>query len=131
MAKSNKSDIIKKGFIETYLKSMGNVSASCEHHNICRDTYYRWRKEDEDFAKQCDEAHERRGDYAESLLLQCMKQLNFPSIIAYLKYKHPDRGYVDRSETKTTEKVEVKLSENDRAIIDDYLAKSKGNHASS
>ena len=58
-----------------------------------RATYYRWRKEDEDFATACEEAIEQSSglinDMAESQLISAIKEKNMTAIIYWLKHHHP------------------------------------------
>jgi hypothetical protein len=137
MTSEHRTDILKGKFPEVFHKHMGNVTSTCKELNLSRDTYYTWRERDPEFARKCDQAVEIAGDFAESKLFKCINNENVTAILFYLKSKHRDRGYADRMETETKEKVEVKLSENDRDIINDYLSKAtitkkgKKNNASS
>ena len=69
------------------------VSIACQKLNISRSTYYRWRKEDQDFQEQADQIM-RDGilminDLAESQLMNLIKEKNITSIIFWLKTHHP------------------------------------------
>lgn len=55
----------QEAFIES-LKADPNVSLACDVAEMSRDTAYRWRDEDENFAKQWDNAIERTKDVARS-----------------------------------------------------------------
>jgi hypothetical protein len=63
-----------------------------------RATYYRWRKEDEDFATACDDAiatsSDLINDMAESQLISAIKEKNLTAIMYWLRHHHP--AYVAR-----------------------------------
>jgi len=67
MAKQRKQ--VQEIFIES-LKSDPNVSLACDVAEISRDTAYRWRGENEAFAKLWDDAIERTKDVARSSIYQ-------------------------------------------------------------
>ena len=75
------------------LKSTPVIQIACKQANIGRATYYRWRKDDPDFAAAADEALcEGTGlinDMAESMLINGIKDRNLTSIIFWLKHHHP------------------------------------------
>ena len=69
----DKRDTKKKRFIET-LSSQGTVYHAAQAAGVSRQTVYRWRIEDREFAACWDEAHEKAVDAVESSLYQ--KALN-------------------------------------------------------
>lgn len=74
------------------LKKTPIVQIACEKAEISRATYYRWRKEDKEFAKITDEALSEGAtlvsDIAESQLLSLIKDKNLTAIIFWLKHHH-------------------------------------------
>jgi hypothetical protein len=68
------------------------VEVACKQSNIPRSTYYRWRKDDEDFAEACDvaidESAGRINDLAESQLISAIKDGNMTGIVFWLKHHH-------------------------------------------
>lgn len=72
------------------------VQIACKKTGISRATYYRWRKEDSQFAKQADTAlvEGRRliNDMAESQLLSGIREKNMTAIIYWLNHNHPGYG---------------------------------------
>ncbi len=68
------------------------VEVACKQANIPRSTYYRWSKDDEDFAEACDMAIEesagRINDLAESQLISAIKDGNMTGIVFWLKHHH-------------------------------------------
>lgn len=68
------------------------VEAACNQISLPRSTYYRWRKDDEDFAEACDQTIElsigRINDLAESQLINAIKNQNMSAITFWLKHHH-------------------------------------------
>ena len=68
------------------------VQVACEKAWVGRATYYRWMKDDKEFAQQAKTAHHRgillMNDYAESQLLKSVKDGNMTAIIFWLKSRH-------------------------------------------
>lgn len=69
------------------------VQIACEKAGVSRATYYRWRKEDDEFEKQADlslgEGTMLMNDVAESQLLSLIKDKHPTGIIFWLKHHHP------------------------------------------
>ena len=78
------------------LRKIPIVQIACERSNIGRTTYYRWRREDEEFKKKAEEAmedgEEMINDLSESQLITLIKEKNFPSIQLWLRQHHPKYG---------------------------------------
>ena len=95
----DKSRHIKK---ETLLKSLeqslGVVTIACKKANIPRSTYYKWLKEDSDFAEQVRDIENVALDFAESQLHKQISENSTSATIFYLKTKGKARGYVERQE---------------------------------
>lgn len=74
------------------LKRTPIIQIACEKAGVGRATYYRWRKEDEQFAKDADDALEEGSslinDMAESQLLSAIRDKNLGAIIFWLKHHH-------------------------------------------
>ena len=87
----SKTDANKRAVIEQLRKS-GIVQISCEKTGVGRATYYRWRKDDQDFADACDQALSEGAalinDMAESQLLSAIRDKNLTAIIFWLKHHH-------------------------------------------
>jgi len=84
---SQKADLLVK------LKETPVVEVACRKIGIARATYYRWRVNDEKFAKEAELALEAGSalvnDMAESQLLAAIKDQNMTAIIFWLKHHHP------------------------------------------
>ena len=76
------------------------VQIACEKCGIGRATYYRWKKEDPEFAKLADEALAQGtlliNDLAESKLIASVQNQNMTAIIFWLKHHHP--AYITKVE---------------------------------
>ncbi len=87
-----KRDTHKESLLEQ-LKKTPVIHVACEKSGIGRATYYRWRKEDTEFAGVCDEAIQEGSslinDMAESQLISAIKDKNLGAIIFWLKNHHP------------------------------------------
>jgi|KBSMisStaDraftv2_1062788.scaffolds.fasta_scaffold1642014_1 hypothetical protein len=100
-------DLKKAAFIEGYVKSFGNITASCRAAEISRTTYYNWMREDESFKAQIEtvEPNEIFVDFAENALIKRIRAEDTTAIIFALKTKGKKRGYVERQE------IEAKIEE--------------------
>ncbi|MEK9159307.1 MAG: hypothetical protein AAB383_01105 [Patescibacteria group bacterium] len=108
---SQKTDKNKAELIEQ-LRKTPIVQIACEKVGVGRASYYRWRKEDEKFAEEADEALCRGkslvNDMAESQLLKAVRDGNMTGIIFWLKNNHPD--YKTRVELSGELKTNTKLT---------------------
>lgn len=75
------------------LKRTPIVQVACEKSGVGRATFYRWKKDDQEFATKADEAITEGAslvnDIAESQLMSAIKDKNLTAIIFWLKYHHP------------------------------------------
>jgi len=102
---TTKSNITKKVLIEALEKSLGIVTIACKNVDIARSTFYKWYKEDSDFAKEVDSIGEMAIDFAESNLHKQIKDGIPSSTIFYLKTKGKHRGYIEKHELVTDVKI--------------------------
>ena len=90
----------KELFIEQ-LKKTPIISVVCQKTEIGRTTFYRWKKEDEEFKKMVDgalmEGIEMVNDLAESQLINHIKGGTITAIFYWLNNRHPSyrRNYYD------------------------------------
>lgn len=72
------------------------VQIACEKLGIARATFYRWKKEDQTFAKMADEALFEgvllMNDMAESQLLAAIRDGDMTAIMFWLKCRHASYG---------------------------------------
>lgn len=75
-----------------YLRKVPIIQIACEKTGLARATFYRWKKQDNAFAKEVDEAvlsgEQLVNDMAESQLLSAIKEKNLTAIIFWLKHHH-------------------------------------------
>jgi len=88
-----KTDQTKKLLLEQ-LRKTPIVEAACQKINISRMTFYRWKADNKEFAKEADEAvrdgQKLVNDLAESQLIGAVKDRNLPAIMYWLRNHHPD-----------------------------------------
>lgn len=83
----------QKAAVLEQLKRTPIVHVACEKSGVGRASYYRWRKNDLDFARLADESLAEGAslinDMAESQLISSIKDKNLGAIIFWLKSHHP------------------------------------------
>jgi predicted transcriptional regulator len=95
----NKSRHIKKeSILKALEQSLGVVNNACKVAKIPRSTFYKWLKEDQEFAKQVQEIENVALDFAESQLHEQIRENSTAATIFYLKTKGKKRGYIERQE---------------------------------
>ena len=98
----DKRDTRKKRFIAA-LTVQGTVSHAAQAAGVSRNTVYRWRDDDPEFAILWDEAHEQAVDSVESVLFQKALSGDTICMIFYLKAHRPiyrDRVNIDIQQLK-------------------------------
>lgn len=90
--------IKKESLLKALEQSLGVVTTACKKTDIPRSTFYKWLKEDEEFAKQVADIENVALDFAESQLHQQIGNGVPSSTMFYLKTKGKKRGYVERTE---------------------------------
>ena len=89
----NKKEKLLKALQET----QGLIYHACKKAgNISRSTYYRYMKEDPEFAKEVEDIKQAQIDYVEGQLIKNISDGKETSIIFYLKSKARDRGYAEK-----------------------------------
>jgi len=98
----------KNKFQDLFLSELERVpiiQVACEKTNLSRNTVYRWRKEDLNFAKKMDESlvigMALVNDMSETQLLTLIKEKNWPAISFWLK--HRNDNYKNKIEITTKE----------------------------
>jgi hypothetical protein len=83
----------KKSELIEQLKKTPIIQIACDKVGIGRATFYRWRKDDKEFAEQIEQSLNDGAylvsDMAESKLISAIKKENLSAIIFWLKSHHP------------------------------------------
>jgi len=107
----------QKPFIEQ-LRKMPIVQVACEKTGVSRNSVYRWRNEDPEFAKAMDEAIAEGeaivNDLGESQLLTLMKEKNWHAISFWLRKRNPK--FKDRIEVSMAQKQEELTPEQEATV---------------
>lgn len=108
----------KEKLIEA-LKKSAIVQLACQQANVSRATYYRWREDDPDFAKACDEAMKEGvallNDLAESKLVASIKDQNYNAIAFWLRHRHA--AYADKLQVQATVDADLSLSAEQEELV--------------
>ncbi|KKW30102.1 MAG: hypothetical protein UY72_C0022G0001 [Candidatus Uhrbacteria bacterium GW2011_GWD2_52_7] len=95
------------------------VQVACEKTGIGRASYYRWRKDDEEFAKACDEAMQEGvelvSDLAESKLINSIKEQNHGAISFWLRHRHP--AYADKLQVRAKVETDNSLTPEQEELV--------------
>lgn len=96
---TNKAVQLKKAaMLKALESSMGIVTTACKVAGVGRTTFYEWLENDPEFKKAVEDVDNVCLDFAESSLMQQIKDHNTTATIFYLKTKGRARGYVERIE---------------------------------
>lgn len=90
--------IKKESLLKALEKSLGIVTVACKNADVPRSTFYKWLKEDEDFARDVKDIENIALDFAESQLHKQIADNSTAATIFYLKTKGKNRGYIERQE---------------------------------
>ena len=104
----------------SHLRKTPIIQLACEKAGVGRATYYRWRKEDKEFAKEADKALAEgialMNDFAESQLIASIRDRNMTAIIYWLKHRH--KAYSTKVELTGEVKAELgKLTTEQERLI--------------
>lgn len=94
--------IKKEKVLEALEQSLGVVTFACKSVGVARSTFYKWCKEDEEFAKEVKDIEGIALDFAESQLFKQIKNDNTSATIFYLKTKGRKRGYWEKQQMDMT-----------------------------
>tara|TARA_R100000951_G_C2618623_1_gene173679 strand:+ start:194 stop:556 length:363 start_codon:yes stop_codon:yes gene_type:complete len=111
MEKRQNATLKKRAMIEALEKTMGIVSPACKLVDIHRATHYRWLNEDPEYKKEVLDIENVALDFAESKLVENIRDKKESSIFFYLKTKGKKRGFVERQEIQHDTSISSKLIE--------------------
>lgn len=109
----------KENFLTQLENSFGLVATTCRKVGISRSTYYKWRKDDSQFADRADEVKELQKDVVEALILKKMKDGDTAMLIFYAKTQMKDRGYVERTEIVGKDGADLSFAKYDLSKLTD------------
>ena len=85
--------IKKESILKALENSLGVVTVACKSADVPRSTYYKWLKEDEDFAKAVKDIENIALDFGESQLHKQIGDGNTSATIFFLKTKAKRREW--------------------------------------
>ena len=112
-----------KELIVEQLKKTPIIEVVCKKVGIGRATYYRWKKEDQNFAEKTEQSLEDGlgmiSDLAESKLISAIQNENMTGIIFWLKSHRST--YRNRVELTTAEKPKEELTPEQQRVVEKAL----------
>jgi len=87
---TTKTAIKKAKAVEFWRETQGNISKLCRAIPIERQTFYRWMKNDPNFAISIFDAEGELNDDVRDVLIQKAADGDMTAVIFYLKNRHPD-----------------------------------------
>lgn len=113
----------KKAVLEQ-LSKLPIIQIACQKAGVSRATYYRWRGEDKQFAKDADEAIgegvQMINDLSESQLITAIRNNNFSAVRFWLMNRH--RAYTNKVEvTERVISANQNLSDEQKKIVEEAL----------
>lgn len=119
---------LKNAFLDE-LRRIPIIQVACEKVGISRNSVYRWKNTDEEFAKEMEtalaEGEALVNDMSESQLLTLIKEKNYPAISFWLRHRNPK--FRDRVEIDGSVKVIDELSPEHHELIKRALVLAKIN----
>lgn len=109
----------KEKFLDAFKEGLGIIKRACQKAEISRGTYYRWRKQDEEFKRKVDEIAKQRRGKVEDGLYEKIENGSIAGIKYYLsrkggeKWEKTEKKEIEHS-GKLTEKKQKPMSEKDR-----------------
>lgn len=88
----------QKDFLILLEKSASNVSAACKKMGISRQTHYEWLDKSDTYKKEVENLQDSLIDFAETKLMEKIKEGDTTANIFFLKTKAKHRGYSERTE---------------------------------
>ena len=78
----NRTQINKKRMLQALEKSLGVVTTALKATELSRTNYYKWLKEDEDFAQKVQDIQNIENDFIKSKYYECVKD-KVPSVVIH------------------------------------------------
>ena len=123
----NRQDKEKQTLINI-LKEMPVITVAVKRLGISRDTYYRWKTEDNDFLRQSSaaikEGIEFINDMGDAKIIQLINEGKLPAIALWLK--HNSQRYGAKAMPRATDPSIADLTPKEKRFFDKALALSSG-----
>lgn len=118
-----KKNRLQKVFLEE-LKKVPVVHVSCEKSGLSRNTVYRWRKEDKNFAEEMDKAIAEGvaviNDMSEIQIINLIQEKNFNALSFWLRSRHA--AYKPKVEVTASVNTIQELSPEQENMVKEALA---------
>ena len=98
----NRTKINKERLLKALESSLGVITTALKATDLSRTNFYKWLKEDEEFAAKVKEIENVSLDFAESKLFEQIQENNTSATIFYLKTKGRKRGYWEKQQHDIT-----------------------------
>lgn len=126
MAKEKRVEVRQTSQQKALLEQLAKtpiIQVCCDKIGISRQTYYRWKRENKEFAKNADKAMTEGcqliNDFAESQLINAIKEQNITAVFYWLNHRHP--AYSNKLEISANVNTEQKLTPEQEASIRNAL----------
>jgi hypothetical protein len=124
--------VTKEEILVAIKQFRGIVTSICNNLQISRQAFYERANRDEEIITALKNAREEIIDFAETKLVELIRDGNANAIFFYLKTVGRDRGYVEKQEIDQTNKVvniiEVPAIDSLEPTIDEIREKNESEH---
>lgn len=122
----DKRQDINKELLLEQLRKIPVIEIACQKLGIGRASYYRWRAESKEFAKEAEKAiregRELGSDMAESQVLKAIREGNLTAAFFWLR--HHSKDYADKLEISTNLRQDEELTPQQKETVKKALALS-------
>lgn len=122
--------VTKESLLKAIISSKGIVTNICKGLQISRQAFYERVNKDEELLEALQDSREEIIDFAETKLIELIRNGNASAIFFYLKTVGKDRGYIEKQEidqnNRTVNIIEVPAIDALEPTIDDI--KSENEH---
>jgi predicted transcriptional regulator len=111
----DKSGHQKDIILKALESSLGVVTTACKTADIPRSTFYKWLKDDEDFAKSVNDIELMAQDFIKSKYYECVKD-KIPSVVlhaAKTKLGWNEKHQIDLTSGNEPIQINIKLTDED------------------
>ncbi len=113
--------IKKRALVVAMTRTLGNVTQSCKRAKIARSTFYKWIKEDKNFAAEIGDVENITFDFVEGQIVKEIRSRNTAMIIFYAKTKMKSRGYIEKTEILIDKVPDIiVMSDEDRKLTENF-----------